>query len=118
MNYKRSPEKIKTVMKLLAQDKYCKGDAQTIVNISQIPKSTIYRWKTKLNNDNKFDPFQKKTNTSKRIFTDEEEAHIVEYINEDVLKYGIFFTNNDFKELIMFFTLINVFFEFFFFFVN
>lgn len=52
-------------------------------------------------NDPSFNPLNKQTNTDRRVFTNEEEEEITNYILENIIKEGILFTNYDFKLLIM-----------------
>lgn len=60
----------------------------------------LYGEKKKVN-DPSFNPLNKQTNTDRRVFTNEEEEEITNYILENIIKEGILFTNYDFKLLIM-----------------
>lgn len=101
MLYDRSEEKIDIVMQLLDNKHYVYGDGKLISMKTGIPTSTLSDWRRRKMTDANFNPLDKRTNIYKRIFTDEEEEDITEYILENIIKPGILFTNYDFKNLIM-----------------
>ena len=101
MLYDRSTDKIDLIMKLLDDSHYSYGDISFISQTTGIPTSTISDWRKKQRNDPNYHPLLKHTSQCKRIFTDEEESYITEYIEENIIKQGLLFQNQDFKDLIM-----------------
>ena len=101
MLYDRTEEKIDIIITLLSDKYYTYGDGKMISDMTGIPQSTISLWRKKKVNDPSFNPLNKQTNTDRRVFTNEEEEEITNYILENIIKEGILFTNYDFKLLIM-----------------
>ena len=64
-----------------------------------IPYSTISRWQRELAKDINFNPLDKKWCYHLRIFTDEEEDHIADYIVQNFISTGAYFTDDDFQEV-------------------
>lgn len=66
-----------------------------------IPRTTIWRWSKRWNRDMNYDPSDMKVHgTFNRIFTDEQENSIVEYIDEVYIKLGKYFPDFFFQSLI------------------
>ena len=66
-----------------------------------IPRTTIWRWSKRWNRDMNYDPSDKKVHGAfHRIFTDEQENNIIEYIDEVYIKLGKFFSDFFFESLI------------------
>ena len=101
MLYDKTEEKIDIVMQLLDNKHYVFGDGKLLSTKTGIPTSTLSDWRRKKMINANFNPLDKRTNIYKRIFTDEEENDITEYILENIIKPGILFTNYDFKNLVM-----------------
>lgn len=101
MLYDRSPDKIDLIMKLLDDSHYSYGDCSFISSTTGIPTSTISDWRKRQRENPNYHPLLKQTTQSKRIFTNEEESYITEYIEENIIKQGLLFQNQDFKNLIM-----------------
>ena len=101
MIYNRDDEKIDIIMSWLDDRNYSYGDGVLIAQMSGIPTSTISDWRQKKKKDPNYNPLHKKTNIGKRVFTDQEEEEITEYIIDNIIKQGILFTNEDFKLIIM-----------------
>ena len=66
-----------------------------------VPKSTLYSWRKHWTQDGSWRPTNAAHGTHHRIFTDEEEQTVSEYIFSNFLLVNRAFTNQDFKDLIM-----------------
>ena len=77
---------------------------QSIYRISKntcIPESTLRNWKKCLTIDPEWRPWKKNHGSGHRIFTDEEECAIKEYIVNCFINPGFIFTNEDFIDVAM-----------------
>lgn len=99
IDYHKYPEVVAKVIPLLKDFK--RGDIQKISAHTGFKVRTLYNWADALKKDPQFDPLQKKCGQHHRIFTDEEEDAITDYIITNILLQGILFTDEDFEELIM-----------------
>ena len=67
-----------------------------------IPRSTLYDWKSKLADDPCWNPVTKsKSGQHRRIFTDEEESQIADYMRNEFIAKKQLFTDLDFRGVIM-----------------
>ena len=76
-----------------------RGDLAKVSKETGIPYSTISRWHYGLMHDVHFNPLAKKWGQHKRIFTDEEEDAIADYIVSNYILPGLHFTDDDFIEI-------------------
>ena len=76
-----------------------RGDITGIHQVTGIPLSTISRWHRSLCLNPRFNPLDKKYGQHKRIFTDEEEDSLADYIVDNYIIPGHYFTDDDFREL-------------------
>lgn len=99
IDYKKYPEVVKKVIPLLKD--YKRGEIQKISQHTGFKVRTLYDWANALKKDPNFDPLVTKCGQHLRIFTDEEEDAITDYIITNILLQGILFTDEDFEDLIM-----------------
>ena len=99
INYSRYPNVVEKVIQILKAHR--RGDIQKINKHTQFKIRTLYNWKKALRENPDFNPLEKKCGQHRRIFTDEEEDAISDYIIENILLAGVLFTDEDFEELIM-----------------
>ena len=99
INYANYPDVVARVLTILKANR--RGDVQKISESTKFKIRTLYEWRDALKENPNFNPLEKKTNQDKRIFTDEEEDAISDYIITEILSKGILFTDEDFEELIM-----------------
>ena len=99
IKYSSHPDVVARILTILKANR--RGDIQKISDYTKFKVRTLYNWRDKLLQDPNFNPLNKKTNQSKRIFTDEEEDSISDYIITQILMKGILFTDEDFRELIL-----------------
>lgn len=105
--YKRAPykdhksktEEIPLVIEALKNAK--RGYIKKISLQTNISINTLKDWKKKLKKDPNFSPTRPKYGISRRIFTEEEENEIADFIKEQIIRRGYFFNDDDFRELIM-----------------
>lgn len=63
--------------------------------------NTLKDWKKKLNKDPDFSPTRPKYGISRRLFIEEEEIEIADFIKEQIIRRDYFLNDDDFRELIM-----------------
>lgn len=73
-----------------------KIEKQTLISYN-----TLKDWRRKLQKDPSYDPTKKQKRESTRIFMPEEEDNIEEFIKDYIIKPCYFFTDYNFKELII-----------------
>ena len=78
-----------------------RGDIKKISLQTNISINTLKDWIKKLNKDSDFSPTRPKYGISRKIFTEEEENEIANFIKEQIIRRGYFFNDDDFRELIM-----------------
>lgn len=98
-SYKEFKNEIPKVIERLRHRQY--GDQKKISEETGIPTSTLSRWAHKLEEDPSFDPLDTKYGEHLRIFTDDEENNISDFIVENFIIPGNYFTDEDFKEVAM-----------------
>ena len=96
-DYSKFADSIPAVLERLVNTK--RGDLAEVSNQTGIPYSTISRWHQALGKNTRFNPLDRKWGQHKRIFTDQEEDMIADYIVLNYIQPGIYFTDEDFKEL-------------------
>lgn len=101
MLYDRSWEKIDIIMKLLDDSNYSFGDGSYFSAIYVVPSSTLSYWRKRQREDPNYHPLLNAISQCKRIFSNEEEGYLTDYIEENIIKQGLLFQNQDFKNLIM-----------------
>ncbi|KAH0789070.1 hypothetical protein GPJ56_007007 [Histomonas meleagridis] len=67
--------------------------------ISEIPESTLKYWRKKMELNNKWRPWDNNHGISHRIFTNEEETAIEDYIIANFLSQGLYFNDEDFIDI-------------------
>lgn len=97
-NHKSHTESIPKVIDALKKCK--KGDLCRIAFRTNISINTLKNWKKKLKDDSTFSPCNPQIRKSRRIFLPQEEESIAGFIQENIIKPGYFFTNDDFRDLI------------------
>ena len=96
-DYSKFADSIPQILERLINTK--RGDLVQISNQTGIPYSTISRWHQALGKNTRFNPLVRKWGEHRRIFTDEEEDMIADYIVTNFIQTGIYFTDEDFKEI-------------------
>ena len=99
IDYSKYPRVVAQVLQILKANR--RGDIPLIAKHTQFKLRTLYNWADALRKDSNFNPLNKKCGTHTRIFTDEEEDAISDYIIENILRAGILFTDEDFEDIIM-----------------
>ena len=99
IDYKKYPHVVEKVLEILKHHR--RGDIQKISKHTQFKIRTLYNWAEEIKKDPSFNPLNKKCGNHRRIFTDEEEDAISDYIIQNILMAGILFTDEDFEDLIM-----------------
>ena len=97
IDYSKFSDQIPTILGRLINTK--RGDLQKVSSETGIPYSTISRWHQQLAKNTKFNPLNRKWGEHKRIFTDYEEDSIADFILENYIKKGLYFTDDDFREI-------------------
>ena len=67
--------------------------------MSHIPESTLKYWKKRMTIDNNWRPWQYNHGVSHRIFNNEEESAIKEFIVTNFLSQGFYFNDEDFADI-------------------
>ena len=96
-DYSKFAEQIPMVLNRLKNTK--RGDLVQVAKETGIPYSTISRWHQELGKNIHFNPINRKWGTHRRIFSDEEEDAIADYIVENYIRPGYHFTDDDFKDI-------------------
>ena len=78
-----------------------RGSIMSIHAETGIPYSTLSRWHRELMKNPSYNPLKKKYGQHKRIFTDEEEDAIADFIIENYINPGLHFTDDDFRVIAM-----------------
>ncbi len=99
IHYEKYPEVVSRIITILKNHR--RGDIQKISQHTKFKVRTLYNWAAELKKNPSFNPLEKKLGKHKRIFTDEEEDAITDYIIQNILIAGILFTDEDFEDLIM-----------------
>lgn len=96
-DYMQYFETIPRIIERLKQHRY--GDISKISKETNIPTSNLSRWRQELLKNPDYTPLIKKVGLHNRVFTDDEENAIAEFIVENYIKPKLFFTDSDFKEI-------------------
>ena len=97
--HKNETESMPLVMNTL---KNCKrGEMKRVAAQTGINYNTLKDFHRKLKDNPDFTPCHKQIRPNKRIFTIEEENNVAEFIKEEIIKPGYFFSDDDFRELII-----------------
>lgn len=96
-DYSKFEDKIPMVLQRLVNTR--RGELVSVSNETGIPYSTISRWHQQLGKNTRFNPLDRKWGLHRRIFTDEEEDSIADYIMINYIQPGRYFTDEDFKEI-------------------
>ena len=96
-DYIKNAPLIEMVMRRLNQSE--RGELSKISQETGIPFSTIQRWQSKLKGDPHFTPLIRKYGEKRKIFTDEEENSISDYIVSNFIQTGTYFTDEDFRQI-------------------
>lgn len=75
------------------------GDIMKVFNETGIPYSNLARWHKSLCTIESFDPLKKQHGKHRRIFNDQEENSIAQFIKEYYISPGYYFTDEDFKDI-------------------
>ena len=97
-DYKRYSGKLEA----LFLGKLQKADGSMMMRLSTkigIPLPTLYRWRDKSRNTPDWRPWKSEKRNQHRIFTDQEETAMCDFIVKNFLEPGILFTNQDFKRI-------------------
>ena len=78
-----------------------RGGLSQVADETGIPLSTLSRWHQGLIKNPNFNPLDRKWGEHRRIFTDEEEDSLADFIMENYIIPGLHFTDADFKDLAM-----------------
>ena len=97
-HHNEKPEEIALVLNALRNCN--KGEMRKIEKQTLISYNTLKDWRRKLQIDPTYDPTKKQIRAT-RIFTPEEEDNIATFIKENIIRPGYFFTDDDFRELII-----------------
>ena len=95
----QDPEIVKRVVDILKLHR--RGDIPNISKHTKFKVKTLYEWSDRLKKDPNYSPLSQQYGKHRRIFTDEEEDNITDYIITQILLKGILFTDQDFEDLIM-----------------
>ena len=98
-NYKRNMSKIEYIF----SDEFPNwqgSSARRIHEETGIPESTLYFWRSRWSENNSWRPNGKSRGICHRIFSDDEEQAISEFIYNNFLLVNKAFTNKDFEELV------------------
>ena len=98
-NYKRNLARIEYIF----SDEFPNwqaSSARRIHDATGIPESTIYFWRARWNENNSWRPDCKERGACHRIFTNEEEQAISEFIYTNFLLVNRAFTNQNFRDLV------------------
>lgn len=98
-NYETIKDQISDILNALRKTK--RGDIAEFSRQTGIPFSTLSRWQKELIRNASFNPLDKKYGLSLRIFTDLEEDAIADYITQNYILKGLYFTDDDFIEVAM-----------------
>lgn len=98
-DYSKFEKDIPAVLNRLINTK--RGDLKQVSQETGIPYSTISRWHQQLGKNTRFNPLDRKWGQHSRIFTDAEEDAIADYIFENYIQKGSYFTDEDFVEIAM-----------------
>ena len=80
----------------------CKrGEMKQIETATGVSYNTLKDWRRKVIADANYTPYHKQTRPKRRIFTIEEEENIAQFIKDEVIRPGYFFSDQDFRELII-----------------
>ena len=100
----RNYYRYKRLLNTIFTEKFPGWSTQTgkdIINYTGIPTSTLYHWRKKWEEDPNWRPWSGKNHgIHHRIFTEEEETSISDFILENYLVQGRVFSNGDFKAII------------------
>ena len=99
IQYHKYPDVVARVLTILKANR--RGDIKKISAQTNFKVRTLYEWRDSILKNPDFNPLNKHTNESRRIFTEEEEDAISDYIISEILMQGILFTDEDFEQLIM-----------------
>ena len=99
IDYSQYPDVVNKIIQILKLNR--RGDVPKIAKKTNFKERTLYQWKEELRKNPDFSPLRSQCGQHRRIFTDDEENSIAEYIITEYIKKGILFTDADFKELIM-----------------
>lgn len=99
IKYSKYPKVVSQVLQILKSNQ--RGIIPLIAKHTHFKLRTLYNWADALRKDPNFNPLNKKCGNQHRIFTDEEEDAISDYIIENILKAGFLFTDEDFEDIIM-----------------
>lgn len=98
-DYEAIKDEIPHILHALRNTK--RGDIAKYSKQTGIPFSTLSRWHKELLENPSFNPLNKKYGLSLRIFNDAEEDSIADYIVQNYILKGLYFTDDDFIEVAM-----------------
>jgi hypothetical protein len=75
------------------------GFLSRLADESGVPRTTLSGWKVRHDTDPLWRPWNSEWGQHLRIFTDDEEANMVEFITANYLDHGLLFTDEDFRVL-------------------
>ena len=93
IKYKNFPETVNKVMKILKS--FVNADIKEICIRTGFKERTMYNWKKRLFKDRNYDPLEKQKRISSRIFTEEEEYGIADYIFTEKIIQNKCFNDED-----------------------
>ena len=95
--YEKFRDQIPAVLERLINAK--RGELQIIQEETGIPYPTLARWHQQLMKNTRFNPLQRKWGQQHKIFTDEEEDAIADYIVANFIQTNLHFTDEDFRQI-------------------
>lgn len=98
-DYSKVEDKIPIVLEHIRKENLERGELSNVSRTTGIPLATIIRWRKNILEDPSFNPTNKKHGQHLRIFTDYEENSIADYIVDNYIICGMYFTDEDFKEI-------------------
>ena len=100
--YHRHKNETESIPLLMNTLKNCKrGEMKQIESATGVSYNTLKDWRRNVIVDPKFTPCHQQTRPKKRIFTIEEEENIAQFIKDEVIRPGYFFSDQVFRELII-----------------
>lgn len=98
-DYSKYNDVIPAVLQRLLNTK--RGDIMKVHEETGIPYSTLSHWHQQLCKNTHFNPLNPKYGYHRKIFTDDEEDSIADFILKNYINEGLHFTDEDFKEIAM-----------------
>jgi hypothetical protein len=97
LNHKNLREDLDPIFEALAEPEIPRGCVATLARRSGIPATTLRTWRKKLSKDRTWRPSREGYAFNHRIFTEEQEAILLDRIQARFLQRGLYYSDADFK---------------------